>query len=786
MEKVYNDIKFSKKFPGSFWGITSFFNSEKYKNKIENYLIFKQGIKKQGLKIIVVECAFKDAPFELTSDDADILIQVRSNSVMWQKERLLNIALQKIPIDCDKIAWLDGDIIFLNNNWVEETSKLLEEYAVCQLFEHAFRLSEKESQAVKNYLGTNFDLDLYLGLNERIRQDSGYESAIYHSLNNKLDIRFHNLGFAWAARREIFSEQGFYDKMILGSGDKIMKNSFSNYKLDQKFTNTLSKELLKDINIWSTAIFSRVKSNVYYTSGKLLHLYHGHSKNKFHQSRYLMIKKYNFKPKEDLKLNEDECFEWASDKKKLHGFVKKYFNIRNDNNNLFRNLANIYIVKINFILNKRWYNIPKMFRALKMYFFLKLDSVFGKIGLIIKKISPSLHSQLKKLLLKITSFTQITEINRTRNLAAFTQIAEIDRSRILTAANKYILEEPITITSFISEKSAGSKHDFFSEADYWWPDPINPKGPYVKMDGLTNPDNFVEHRHVLIRFSIQVSALTAAYLITKDNKYAEQAIKHLRAWFINNKTKMNPNLQFAQAIKGINTGRSIGIIDSIHLVEVAQAVYILKKIKMIKNEEQSIIDKWFSEYLTWLTVSENGLKEMMAKNNHGTCWVMQVAAYARLVNDEKKLFFCQERFKKVLLANQMSNEGSFPLELGRTKPYSYSIFNLDVMTVICQILLNNNLFEFKLSDGRSIKKGIEFMYPFVADKTTWQYPPDIMFHDLFPNRQPFLLFGALAYNEKKYFKLWSILNSDPDNEEVIRNSVIRQPILWINSIHLNR
>ena len=244
---------------------------------------------------------------------------------------------------------------------------------------------------------------------------------------------------------------------------------------------------------------------------------------------------------------------------------------------------------------------------------------------------------------------------------------------------------------------------------------------------------------------------------------------------------MNPTLQFAQAITGVNTGRSIGIIDSIHLVEVAQAIYILKKFEIIENEEQIIINKWFSDYLVWLTTSKNGLKEMEAKNNHGTCWVMQVAAYSKLVDDKEKLTFCRKRFRKVLLANQIKNDGRFPLELERTKPYSYSIFNLDAMAIICQILSNkkHNLFYINLSGGRSVKRGIEFMYPFIADKTTWKYPPDIMFHDLFPNRQPFLLFGAIAYNNNKYYQLWKTLNPDPDNEEVIRNFPIRQPILWI-------
>src|ERR1051326_4351536 len=150
-------------------------------------------------------------------------------------------------------------------------------------------------------------------------------------------------------------------------------------------------------------------------------------------------------------------------------------------------------------------------------------------------------------------------------------VAAIDRPRIIKAANQYLFEKPITITAASSSRSAGGLHDFFSEGDYWWPDPANPNGPYIQRDGMTNPENFVEHRRALIRLSVQVPALVAAWKLTKDKRYATKAVDHLRAWFIDERTRMNPNLQYAQAIHGITTGRGIGIIDTIHLVEVARA-----------------------------------------------------------------------------------------------------------------------------------------------------------------------------------------------------------------------
>jgi len=365
---------------------------------------------------------------------------------------------------------------------------------------------------------------------------------------------------------------------------------------------------------------------------------------------------------------------------------------------------------------------------------------------------------------------------------ASANVGQTDRARILRAADNYLQEKPLTITSCVSAKSTGGKHDFFSESDYWWPNPKNPGGPYVRKDGMTNPDNFVEHRVIMRRFCIQMPALTAAYLVTKDDKYAKKAAQHLRAWFVNEETRMNPSMQFAQAVKGVSPGRGVGVIDALHLVEVARAVRVLERERMMDAADLRAVKKWFQEYLQWLTTSKNGIEEREQKNNHGAEWVMQVAEYAQLVNDREQIAYCRKRFKEVLLPNQMAEDGSFPKELARTKPYSYSLFNLDLMTAICQILSDktDNLFDFQLSDGRGVRKGMEFMYPYIADKSRWKHPPDVMYYECFPNRQPCLLFAGLAYKEKKYLDLWKELNPDPDNEEAIRNFPIRQPVLWLD------
>jgi hypothetical protein len=165
-------------------------------------------------------------------------------------------------------------------------------------------------------------------------------------------------------------------------------------------------------------------------------------------------------------------------------------------------------------------------------------------------------------------------------------LASIERPRVLAAARRYLAERPVTITATASPRSAGGRHDFFSEGDYRWPEPDNPGGPYIQRDGMTNPDNFVAHRKAMVRLSLQVPALAAAWRLTKDRRFAQHAARHLRAWFVDDETRMNPNLQYAQAIHGRFTGRGTGIIDTLHLVEVARATPVIERAGVMTTAER--------------------------------------------------------------------------------------------------------------------------------------------------------------------------------------------------------
>jgi hypothetical protein len=389
---------------------------------------------------------------------------------------------------------------------------------------------------------------------------------------------------------------------------------------------------------------------------------------------------------------------------------------------------------------------------------------------------------MKLLFIFIVAFVSACSAQQKLGHSPYNQeVEDVLRNQVLSKAEWALQQQPITVTAQSSPRSAGGKHDFYSEGDYWWPNPASVDSPYIQKDGMTNPDNFVAHRHAMIRLSEVIGALASAYKLTGDAKYVQHATLHCKAWFADTATMMHPHLLYAQAIKGRFTGRGIGVIDAIQLMEVTQGLTVMQNAASMDKTVLAASKKWFDQFLQWLTTHKYGRDEMNAANNHGTCWVMQVAAFAKFTGNDTLMKFCSDRYKNVLLPNQMAADGSFPQELRRTKPYGYSIFNLDAMTTICQLLSSekDNLWEYQTADGKSIKKGIDYLYPFIADKTKWPLKPDVMYWNDWPVAQPFLLFAANAYKNKDWLETWKKLEHSPKEEEVIRNLPVRNPLIWI-------
>jgi hypothetical protein len=361
-------------------------------------------------------------------------------------------------------------------------------------------------------------------------------------------------------------------------------------------------------------------------------------------------------------------------------------------------------------------------------------------------------------------------------------VAAIDRQRILKAADAALSLEPITITSYRAKLSEGGPNDFYSNGDYWWPDPAKPDGlPYIQRDGESNPDNFSEHRRCVMQLRDAVAVLGAAYKATGENRYAKKADELLSVFFLSPKTRMNPHLKYAQAIPGRTPGRGIGIIDTLHLAEIPVAVTALKKSPQFHSDTFAGLKVWFREYTDWMLSSPHGKDESNAANNHAVAFWLQVACFAQFLGDEEKLTEARRRYKEIFVGKQMAPDGSFPPELKRTKPYGYSIFQLDNMASLCQVLSTpeDDLWKFELPDGRGIRKAMEFLYPYLADKSKWPHKRDVQAWEGWPARQPGLLFAGLALNEPKYLDLWNKLPADPTDAEVRRNIPITQPLLWL-------
>ena len=361
-------------------------------------------------------------------------------------------------------------------------------------------------------------------------------------------------------------------------------------------------------------------------------------------------------------------------------------------------------------------------------------------------------------------------------------VIAIEREQVIKRADKLINEKPKTITASSCPRSEGGRHDFYSEGPYWWPDPAHPNGPFIRHDGLRFPGRFQDHDKELRNFSWVVGTQTSAWLLTKNPKYAKAAMEHLKAWLVDTTTMMNPNMLYAQAIRGVNSGRGTGIIDAGQLMDVAQSIMILQKSPDVSAKDIALMKDWFRKFVTWLTTHPYGIDEMNAKNNHGSWWHAQVASYARLTGDKKVLQLCRDHYIKILLPNQMASNGSYPEELARTKPYSYSLFNLDATASLLWILDDNTFrdWNFTLPDGRGIWKGLKFMLPSLQDKKKWSGGEDVDHWDDQPEARQFMIFAALAGSNPAWFQLWKLLVEKNDSDESHITMMLKNPLLWIN------
>lgn len=324
-------------------------------------------------------------------------------------------------------------------------------------------------------------------------------------------------------------------------------------------------------------------------------------------------------------------------------------------------------------------------------------------------------------------------------------------SKIEADAQKALQGETFSVVNKSVVPPSGDKHDYMSQAPYFWADPKSPNGlPYIRRDGERNPEinKIIDHQSQDKMISA-VETLALAYYFKGDEKYAARAVELLRAWFLNPATKMNPNLEFGQGIPGITTGRGIGLIETVGLTQVVDAIGLLDGSRFLNEKDKKGLQNWFSKFLGWMQESKNGRDEAAAKNNHGTHYDIQIASYALYLGKMDLAKSILESVKQKRIAKQIEPDGRQPLELARTKAWSYSVMNLKGFMMLARLGENVSvdLWDYQTSDGRSIRKAIDYLYPFaMGEKWTYQqlgeWQPNIIF--------PFLRRASTKYTDEKF------------------------------------
>lgn len=294
--------------------------------------------------------------------------------------------------------------------------------------------------------------------------------------------------------------------------------------------------------------------------------------------------------------------------------------------------------------------------------------------------------------------------------------------QLLQDADKALSEGPFSVMEKKHVPPSGDKHDYMSLAPYHWPDPTKADGlPYIRKDGQTNPEvKEYKDKEYMPKLCELVHTLSLAYYFSGDERYAGHAARLLRTWYLDPATRMNPNLNYAQAIKGENEGRGAGIIDARHFIKVIDAAGLLQGSKSWKAADHQVLQQWFADFLTWLQSSKNGLSEMKAPNNHGT-WYDALRLSIALFTYNRAAAEAIIQSAKGRLDKQMDEGGKFPLEMARTIALHYNVFHLEAYFLIAAMAetAGTDLWHYTTPSGKSLKKGFDFLHPFLVKEKAW-------------------------------------------------------------------
>jgi hypothetical protein len=298
-------------------------------------------------------------------------------------------------------------------------------------------------------------------------------------------------------------------------------------------------------------------------------------------------------------------------------------------------------------------------------------------------------------------------------------------NRLLADADKMLKQKPPSVMDKIQIPPSGDKHDYISQAPYFWPNPSTSDGlPYVNHDGRRNPEvrNSSDARN-FAAVCYDTHTLALAYYFSGDEKYAAKAAEFVRVWFLNPATRMNPNLKYGQGIPGIVEGRAAGLITARCLADLVDGIGLLAGSKSWTTNDQQEMIAWAGDYFQWLTTSKIGLNEDAASNNHGTFYDVQAVSLALFIG---KTDFAREKLlaaREKRIAKQIEPDGKMPRELARTLSFNYSLFNLSAEMQLADLgrSAGVDLWRYQTADGRSILKAAEFMAQFADPGRAWPY-----------------------------------------------------------------
>jgi hypothetical protein len=297
-------------------------------------------------------------------------------------------------------------------------------------------------------------------------------------------------------------------------------------------------------------------------------------------------------------------------------------------------------------------------------------------------------------------------------------------NRLLAEAGKILGRRPRSVMDKLQVAPSGDKHDYISQAPYFWPNTNSPNGKFINRDGERNPEaerNSDAGNFAAVCYDSHILAL--AYYFSGDEKYAVKATEFIRVWFLNPATRMNPNLKYGQGIPGGVEGRPAGLISARGLAELVDAIGLLGNSKAWTANDQQRMMGWANEYFQWLTTSKIGLGEDAASNNHGTFYDVQAVSLALFLG---KTDFARQKLEAAgekRIAREIEPDGKMPRELGRTLSFHYSLFNLEAEMRLADLgrVVGVDLWHYKTADGRSVSKATEFMAQFADPKRAWPY-----------------------------------------------------------------